>query len=118
MKVLVSWSSGKDSAWTLHALRRDGVNVGALLTSLNEAAGRVSMHGVRENVLRAQADAAGLPLRTIPLPWPCTNEIYEARLGAAARAAVAGGLTPVPLGGPVFGGVWEGRGKRTGRAGA
>jgi uncharacterized protein (TIGR00290 family) len=98
IKVMLSWSSGKDSAWTLHALRRDGVNVGALLTSLNEAAGRVSMHGVRENVLRAQADAAGLPLRTIPLPWPCTNEIYEARLGAAVRAAVAEGFTHVAFG--------------------
>jgi uncharacterized protein (TIGR00290 family) len=98
MKVLLSWSSGKDSAWTLHALRRDGVLGGALLTSLNEAAGRVSMHGVREEVLRAQADAAGLPLRTIPLPWPCTNEIYEARLRAAVERAVADGFTHVAFG--------------------
>src|SRR5258708_33770198 len=98
MKVLVSWSSGKDSAWTLHALRRDGIQVGALLRSLNETAGRVSMHGVREDVLRAQADAAGLPLRTVPLPWPCTNEIYEARLGAAVERAVADGFTHVAFG--------------------
>ncbi len=63
MKILLSWSSGKDSAWTLHTLRRDGRGeVSALLTSLNEAAGRVSMHGVREEILRAQAAAAGLPL--------------------------------------------------------
>jgi uncharacterized protein (TIGR00290 family) len=98
MKILMSWSSGKDSAWTLHTLRQDGVHVGGLLTSLNEAAGRVSMHGVREDILRAQADAAGLPLFTIPLPWPCTNEIYEARLRAAVDRAVAEGFTHVAFG--------------------
>jgi uncharacterized protein (TIGR00290 family) len=99
MKILLSWSSGKDSAWTLHVLRRDGVGeVGGLLTSVNETAGRVSMHGVREDVLRAQADAAGLPLMTIPLPWPCSNEIYEARLRAAVTRAVADGFTHVAFG--------------------
>jgi uncharacterized protein (TIGR00290 family) len=98
VKILLSWSSGKDSAWTLHALRRDGAPVGALLTSLNETAGRVSMHGVREDILRAQALAAGLPLRTIPLPWPCTNEIYEARLRSAVDQAVADGFTHVAFG--------------------
>ena len=98
MKILLSWSSGKDSAWALHLLRRDGANVAGLLTSLNESAGRVSMHGVREEILRAQADAAGLPLRTIPLPWPCTNEIYEARLRSAVDAAVADGFTHVAFG--------------------
>ena len=98
MKILLSWSSGKDSAWTLQALRRDGAHVGALLTSLNETAARVSMHGVREDILRAQAGAAGLPLRTIPLPWPCTNDIYEARLRAAVERAVADGFTHVAFG--------------------
>jgi uncharacterized protein (TIGR00290 family) len=98
MKVLLSWSSGKDSAWTLHALRRDGAHVGALLTSVNETAGRVSMHGVREEILRAQAEAAGLPLITIPLPWPCTNDIYEARLRAAVDRAVAEGFTHAAFG--------------------
>jgi uncharacterized protein (TIGR00290 family) len=98
MKVLLSWSSGKDSAWTLHALRRDGVAVGGLLTSLNENAGRVSMHGVREAILRGQAEATGLPLFTIPLPWPCTNEIYEVRLRGAVERAVADGFTHVAFG--------------------
>jgi uncharacterized protein (TIGR00290 family) len=98
MKILLSWSSGKDSAWSLHTLRQQGANVGGLLTSLNEAAGRVSMHGVREEILRAQAEAAGLPLFTIPLPWPCTNEIYEMRLRAAVERAVAGGFTHVAFG--------------------
>jgi len=99
MKILVSWSSGKDSAWMLHVLRQNGAGeVGALLTSVNETAGRVSMHGVREEILRAQADAAGLPLMTIPLPWPCSNEIYEARRRAAVDRAVAVGFTHVAFG--------------------
>jgi uncharacterized protein (TIGR00290 family) len=99
MKILLSWSSGKDSAWTLHVLRRDGIGeVAGLLTSVNETAGRVSMHGVREDILRAQAEAAGLPLMTIPLPWPCSNEIYEARLRAAVDSAVAEGFTHVAFG--------------------
>src|SRR5262245_48442000 len=98
MKILLSWSSGKDIAWTLHTLREEGLAVGALLTSMNEVAGRVSMHGVREEIVRAQADAAGLPLITIPLPWPCTNEIYESRLGAAVERAVADGFTHVAFG--------------------
>jgi uncharacterized protein (TIGR00290 family) len=98
MKTLMSWSSGKDSAWALHALRREGHHVAALLTSINESAGRVSMHGVREEILRAQAEAAGLPLVTVPLPWPCTNEIYEERFAAAVRRAVADGFTHVAFG--------------------
>jgi uncharacterized protein (TIGR00290 family) len=97
-KILMSWSSGKDSAWTLHTLRQQGQDVAALLTSMNEAAGRVSMHGVREEIVRAQAEAAGLPLITIPLPWPCTNEIYEARLRIAVDRAVADGFTHVAFG--------------------
>jgi uncharacterized protein (TIGR00290 family) len=97
-KILLSWSSGKDSAWTLHVLRRDGGDVAGLLTSINETAGRVSMHGVREEILRAQARAAGLPLVTVPLPWPCTNDVYEARLAAAVARAVADGFTHVAFG--------------------
>src|SRR5829696_2145882 len=99
MKILLSWSSGKDSAWALHVLRRDGWGeVGGLLTSVNESAGRVSMHGVREEVLRAQAAAAQLPVYTIPLPWPCTNAIYENRMRAAVDRAVATGFTHVAFG--------------------
>jgi len=98
VKLVLSWSSGKDSAWTLHVLRTQGHHVGALLTSMNDAAGRVSMHGVREAIVRTQAEAAGLPLITIPLPWPCTNEIYEARLRVAVDRAVADGFTHVAFG--------------------
>jgi uncharacterized protein (TIGR00290 family) len=99
MKILVSWSSGKDSAWMLHVLRRDGIGQPAgLLTSMNADADRVAMHGVRADVLRAQADAAGLPLFTIPLPSPCPNEVYEDRMAAAVATAVAQGFTHVAFG--------------------
>ena len=99
MRILLSWSTGKDSAWALHVLRRDGVGeVAGLLTSVNETVGRVSMHGVREEVLRAQAEAAALPLFTIPLPWPCSNDIYEAALRTAVAQAVADGFTHVAFG--------------------
>jgi uncharacterized protein (TIGR00290 family) len=99
VKILVSWSSGKDSAWMLHVLRRDRWGEpAALLTTMNEEAGRVAMHAVRADVLQAQADAAGLPLLTIPLPWPCSNEIYEQRMAAAVETAVAQGFTHVAFG--------------------
>lgn len=99
MKILLSWSSGKDSAWALHVLRRDGVgHVAGLLTSINEAAGRVSMHGVREDILRAQAAAAGLPVHVIRLPWPCTNTVYESRMLDAVRRAVDEDYTHVAFG--------------------
>lgn len=98
-KLLVSWSSGKDSAWMLHVLRQDPTwEVGALLTTVNEAAGRVAMHAVRAELLRAQADAAGLPLREVPLPYPCPNDVYERRLGTAVARASADGFTHVAFG--------------------
>ena len=99
MKILVSWSSGKDSAWMLHTIRAEDLGTAAaLLTTVNEAADRVAMHAVRSEVLRAQAEAAGLPLITVPIPSPCPNEIYEARMAAACRAAVADGFTHVAFG--------------------
>ena len=98
MKVLLSWSSGKDSAWALHVLKQDGINVAGLLTTMNEEADRVAMHGVRRSVVEVQAEAAGLPLRLIPLPHPCSNEVYEERMAAAVRAAVADGFTHVAFG--------------------
>lgn len=69
MKTLVSWSSGKDSAWMLHVLRQDPcIDIGGLLTTMNEQFDRVAMHAVRRQLLEQQASAAGVPLRTIPLP--------------------------------------------------
>ena len=77
-KALLSWSSGKDAAWVLHVLRLKGkVEVVGLLTTTNGAFDRVAMHGVREVLLETQAEAVGLPLWKVPLPWPCSNEVYE-----------------------------------------
>jgi uncharacterized protein (TIGR00290 family) len=98
-RALLSWSSGKDSAWALHALRSRGeVEVVGLVTTVNAAAGRVAMHAVREELLRAQAAAAGLPLVTVPIPSPCTNEEYEAAFGAALDAARSRGVEAVAFG--------------------
>lgn len=99
MKTLVSWSSGKDSAWMLHVLKQDpSIEIGGLLTTMNEQFDRVAMHAVRRRLLEQQASAAGVPLRTIPLPWPCTNEQYEERMRAAVAQAVAEGFTHVAFG--------------------
>lgn len=98
-KALLSWSSGKDAAWALHALHQAGeVEVVGLLTTTNEAFDRVAMHGVREALLEAQAEAAGLPLWKVPLPWPCPNEAYEALMAAACARAVAEGVTAMAFG--------------------
>lgn len=88
-RVLVSWSSGKDCAWALHLLRlQPGIEIAGLLTTINSEFDRVAMHGTRRTVVEAQATAAGLALWSIPLPWPCTNEIYEQRMADACRRAV------------------------------
>ena len=89
-RVLLSWSSGKDSAWTLHVLRRQpDIEVVGLLTAVNSEFDRVAMHSTRRSVLEAQAEAAHLPLWIVPLPWPCSNEIYEARMAEACQRAVS-----------------------------
>ena len=99
MKILVSWSSGKDSAWMLHVIRSEGLGEpAALLTTVNDAAKRVAMHAVRTELLQAQADAAGLPLITVPIPQPCPNEVYEAQMSAAIANARAEGFTHVAFG--------------------
>jgi uncharacterized protein (TIGR00290 family) len=99
MKILVSWSSGKDSAWMLHVLRSESVvEPAALLTTVNESANRVAMHAVRADVLQAQANAAGLPLIVVPIPHPCPNEVYEAQMSAAIAKAKADGFTHVAFG--------------------
>lgn len=98
-RVLLSWSSGKDSAWALHQMHRDpSIEVVALLSTINAEFQRVAMHGTRRSVLEAQADAAGLPLWTVPLPWPCTNEIYEQRMAEACTRAVAEKIDAVAFG--------------------
>jgi uncharacterized protein (TIGR00290 family) len=87
-RVLLSWSSGKDSAWTLYQLQQDPtVEVVGLLTTFNAAFNRSAIHGVRQQLVRLQAEAAGLPLIEVPLPWPCSNEQYEAVMGSALADA-------------------------------
>ena len=98
-RVLLSWSSGKDSAWCLHVLRQtEDVELVGLLTTINEAADRVAMHAVRRELLEAQARAARLPLWTVPLPWPCSNQEYEARMRAVVERARQAGVTHVAFG--------------------
>lgn len=99
MKILLSWSSGKDSAWALHLLNQTHRGaVGGLLTTINEEMNRVAMHAVRRDVLEAQARAADLPLRIVPIPHPCPNEAYEERMAAAVAAAVGDHFTHVAFG--------------------
>jgi uncharacterized protein (TIGR00290 family) len=99
VKTLVSWSSGKDSAWMVHALRERGdIEIGALLTSVNAAAGRVAMHAVRVELLQAQAAALGLPLWQIPIPSPCPNDVYERAMAEAVHRAVDEGYEQIAFG--------------------
>ena len=98
-KILLSWSGGKDSAWALHLLREAGeFEVAALLTTVNEKFRRVAIHGFREALLDRQAELAGLPLWKIDLPFPCSNEEYEARMATACARAVREGFTGVAFG--------------------
>jgi uncharacterized protein (TIGR00290 family) len=97
--VLLSWSTGKDSAWSLHLLRRNpAIEVVALLTTFNAAADRVAMHAVRRELATAQAAQAGLPLWPIDLPWPCPNAEYERLMGDACRRAAQEGIAAIAFG--------------------
>jgi uncharacterized protein (TIGR00290 family) len=98
-RILLSWSSGKDSAWSLHVLHRRGeYEVAGLLTTFNEVADRVAMHAVRRELVERQAAAAGLPLWAVPLPWPCSNEQYESLMADACARAVAEGIEGIAFG--------------------
>jgi uncharacterized protein (TIGR00290 family) len=98
-KAVIAWSSGKDSAWALHETRAAGeLDIAGMLTTVTEGSDRVSMHGVREALLWAQAEAAGLPLVDVRIPFPCPNEVYEARMLAAMREAQERGVTDVVFG--------------------
>jgi len=98
-KAFVSWSSGKDSAFALHEVRRLGaLNVVGLLTTVNEVHHRVAMHGTRESLLDRQIAATGLPCLKIPLPSPCPNEIYEARMAEACAHIAAQGVRHIVFG--------------------
>jgi uncharacterized protein (TIGR00290 family) len=98
-RVLLSWSSGKDSAWALHLLRRDpAIEVSGLVTTVNSVFDRVAMHGTRRTVLEAQARAANLALWIVPLPWPCSNQDYEERMAGLCRRAVAEQIEAIAFG--------------------
>jgi uncharacterized protein (TIGR00290 family) len=98
-KTLLSWSSGKDSAWALHVLKRDPtVQVVGLLTTLNESFARVAMHAVREALLERQAKAAGLPLWKILLPYPCPNQAYERIMAGVIERAQGEGVEVMAFG--------------------
>src|SRR5271168_5285888 len=98
-KAWLAWSSGKDSAWALHTVRLAGeFEVVALLTTVNRTHGRVAMHAVRESLLEMQAAAAGLPLVTVGIPSPCSNEIYEGAMSEAMARAAGEGVRHVIFG--------------------
>lgn len=98
-RALIAWSSGKDSAWALHRVRLAGeMEVVGALTTITENFGRVSMHGVRQEILEAQCAAANLPLYPVTIPFPCPNEIYEQRMADAMRAAREQGIARIVFG--------------------
>jgi len=98
-RTLLSWSSGKDSAWSLYLLRQDpDIEIAALLTTFNGSANRVAMHAVRRELVEAQAERMGLPLWSIDLPWPCSNAVYENLMLDMCRRALQEGITAVAFG--------------------
>jgi len=98
-QALIAWSSGKDSAWALHEARRAGeFDVVGALTTVTDSFARVSMHGVREELLHAQLAAAGLPAIVVRIPFPCPNDIYERNMAAAIEDAKARGITHMIFG--------------------
>jgi len=98
-RTLLSWSSGKDSAWTLRVMRQQAeYDVVGLVTTINSAAERVAMHAVRTDLLAAQAAAAGLPLWSVPIPSPCSNAQYEAAMRAVVERARAEAVTAFAFG--------------------
>lgn len=98
-RILLSWSSGKDSAWSLHVLRQRGeYEIAGLLTTFNESANRVAMHAVRRELVEQQAVATGLPLWPVDLPWPCSNEQYESLMSEACAKAVCAGIEGIAFG--------------------
>jgi len=98
-KILLAWSSGKDSAWALHMLRQQGqYEIAGLMTTINSAFDRVAMHSTRRALVETQAEAAGLPLITAPIPWPCSNAEYESAMKQVCNQAVAQGISAIAFG--------------------
>src|ERR1700683_3372369 len=98
-RVLLSWSSGKDSAWALHILRSNpAIELVGLVTTLNTEFDRVAMHGTHRSVREAQAARGQLPLWIVPLPWPCSNEIYQQRMREVCDRARDEGVDAMAFG--------------------
>jgi uncharacterized protein (TIGR00290 family) len=98
-KILLSWSSGKDSAWTLHVLRQQSLyDIVGLVTTINSAFDRVAMHSSRRALVEMQAEAAGVPLIKVPLPWPCSNTDYECAMKSVCDRAIAQGVQAIAFG--------------------
>jgi uncharacterized protein (TIGR00290 family) len=98
-RTLLSWSSGKDSAWSLHLLReRSEHEIVGLLTTFNQAANRVAMHAVRRSLVEAQARAVGIPLWGVDLPQPCSNDDYERIMRETCKTAVDAGIEYIAFG--------------------
>jgi uncharacterized protein (TIGR00290 family) len=99
MRILLSWSSGKDSAWTLHVLRQQGgYQIAGLITTINSAFNRVAMHSSRRELVQMQAAAVGIPLIPVPLPWPCSNVDYECAMKTVCDRAIADGVKAIAFG--------------------
>src|ERR1700744_5161015 len=98
MKAFVSWSSGKDSAFALYEARRAGIEIAGVLTTINQVYDRVAMHGVRAALLDRQIAALGVPAIKVPIPSPCPNEVYEARMDAACAQIRALGVGHIVFG--------------------
>jgi uncharacterized protein (TIGR00290 family) len=97
-KIILSWSSGKDSAFTLQVLKANGIHVAGLLTTVNEAFDRVAMHAVRRELLEEQARATGLELHMVNIPYPCSNEEYESKMATFVDVARSEGVTHFAFG--------------------
>jgi uncharacterized protein (TIGR00290 family) len=98
-KILLAWSSGKDSAWALYVLREQGqYEVAGLMTTFNAAFDRVAMHSTRRNLVEMQAEAAGVPLIAAPIPWPCSNADYELAMKQVCDKALAEGISAIAFG--------------------
>ena len=98
-RILVGWSGGKDSAMTLYELKKmENIEIAALLTTVTEGYDRISMHGVRRDLLVQQVDALGFPLEEIPIPQACTNEIYEQRMQETLKKCQVRGITTAAFG--------------------
>jgi uncharacterized protein (TIGR00290 family) len=97
-RALISWSGGKDSVWALRRAREAGIEPVALITTFNQATAHIPVHHVPLHLIQAQAETLGLPLRPVPLPWPCNNEEYLLRVGAALASAALEGIDTIVFG--------------------